>query len=154
MSTPTRLTYNLFTYCTIFTKLTHLSTNSHHISTSLLCFLTHTSKLGTPLIYLHLYTSLLHTFSPYTFILLSLPALRKTLLFIHLIYTFTRYFSLSFLYFTLFLPRLYATNNNTFSHYQRLNALFLLLVNPPTALPYSPQSISPAAPSMLVDNLY
>ena len=53
-----------------------------------------------------------------------------------------------------FLPRLHATNNNTFSHYQRLNAFFLLLVNPPAAPPYSPQSTSPAAPSMLVGKLY
>lgn len=153
MSTSTRLTYNLFTYCTIFTKLTHVSTNFHHISTSLLfpypyikiryalILFTSTHIFIAHLLTLYFYTFITTCFTQNTFIYTSYLYIHALLLPIIPL-------------FQLFLPRLHATNNNTFSHYQRLNALFLLLFNPPTAPPYSPQSISPAAPSMLVDNLY
>lgn len=120
MSTSTRLTYDLYTCLTIFTKLTHVSINSHAKSTSLLRFLLHLSQLQIRYAFIS-FTHLYYTPRPFTlyfnvfittcftqnaFQTLSLT-LSFTRSYLHIHATSPCYF---LLYFTLFLPRLHAAN--------------------------------------------
>lgn len=123
MSTSTRLTYDLYTYFTIFTKLTHVSTNSHAESTSLLHFPLHLSHLQIRYAFISfthfyytpspftLYFTLFHHYLLYaerfTFSNTFINAFIYTFLFTHSRATSPCYF---LLYFTLFLPRLHAAN--------------------------------------------
>lgn len=130
-----------------------LNQRRYYLFFSTFYYLSHIKIRYAPILFTHLYyIPRLFILYFYAFIVTCFTqnALHshQPILFTHLIYTFARYFFLPLLRFTLFLPRSHPTNEIiSFPHYQRLNALSLLLVNRSAPRRYSPQSTSPATSS-------
>lgn len=177
MSTSTHLTYDLYTYFTIFTKLTHISINSHAKSTSLLRFLLHLSHLQIRYAFIS-FTHLYYTPRPFTlyfdvfittcftqnasyFQTLSLTlslslSFTRSYLHIHaLLLPATSYFISRFFFHACTQSTRYSRD---FSLSAIKQAVFLLLVSPPAAPRRHSTCHSPLLqmdrPNMLAANLY
>lgn len=173
MSTSTRLTYDLYTYFTIFTKLIHVSINCHAKSTSLLRFLLHLSHLQIRYAFIS-FTHLYYTPRPFTlyfnvfittcftqnashFQTLSLTlSFTRSYLHIHaLLLPATSYFISHFFFHFCTQPTRYSRD---FSLSAIKQAVFLLPVSPPAAPRRHSTCHSPLLqmdrPNILAANLY